>query len=91
MEMEVNLPALLRDSTGGRDTLTVAGATLREALDNLLDGYPLLRVHLYDEAGKLRRHVLLYYNGESLAWLGSLDTPLRPGDRLDVVQAVSGG
>ncbi|HEX2191021.1 MAG TPA: MoaD/ThiS family protein [Longimicrobiaceae bacterium] len=91
MQMDVYLPTLLRDSAGGRDTLTVAGATLAEALQNLLAGHPLLRVHLYDEGGKLRRHVLLYYNGENLAWLESLDTPLRPGDRLDVVQAVSGG
>lgn len=91
MEMEVNLPALLRDSVGGRASLTVAGATLAEALLDLRERYPHLRVHLYDERGELRRHVLLFYNGESVKGLGALDAPLRPGDRLDVLQAVSGG
>jgi molybdopterin synthase sulfur carrier subunit len=34
---------------------------------------------------------LIFYNEESIAWLERLDVPLRPGDRLHVLQAVSGG
>ena len=40
---------------------------------------------------QLRQHVLLFYNDESTRWLDTLDVPLRPGDRLEIVQAVSGG
>jgi sulfur-carrier protein len=35
--------------------------------------------------------VLIFYNAESIAWLERLDVPLQPGDRLDLLQAVSGG
>lgn len=91
MEIEVTLPGLLRDSVDGPYPLRVAGTTLAEALADLLDRHPRLRVHLYDEQGQLRPHVLLYFNEDNIAWLDPLATPLRPGDRVHVLQAVSGG
>ena len=91
VEVEVSLPRLLRESVPGCDSLWVAGATLREALDALKREHPLLRVHLFDETGRTRPHVLIYYNGDNIAWLESWDVALRPGDQLHVLQAVSGG
>ena len=32
---EVYIPAMLRELTGGRSTVEVAGATVREVIDNL--------------------------------------------------------
>lgn len=90
-QIEVTLPSLLRDSVGGRDPVLASGATLAEALDDLLAQHPLLRIHLYDEQGRLRPHVLVYLNSENIAWLDSPDAPLRPGDQVHVLQAVSGG
>ncbi len=89
--IEVNVPTLLRDCTGGVNPVSIEAATLEEALQRLRDSYPLLRVHLYDETEHLRPHVLIFYNEESTSWLERLDVPLRPGDRLEIVQAVSGG
>lgn len=89
--IEVNIPTILRDCTGGLNPVTIEAATLAEALQRLNDTYPLLRVHIYDEAGKVRTHVLIFYNDESTRWLESLDIPLKPGDRLEIVQAISGG
>lgn len=91
MEIHVNVPSLLRDSVGGQRRLAVSGTTLDEALENLFAQYPLLRIHLYDEQGDLRQHVLIYYNRDNIAWLESLDTPLRQGDQVHILQAVSGG
>lgn len=89
--IEVSVPTILRDCTGGRNPITIEAATLTEALERLRETYPLLRVHLYDEAERLRPHVLIFYNEESTRWLERLDMPLQPGDRLEIVQAVSGG
>ena len=89
--IEVNLPTILRDCTGGRNPITIEAATLAEALQRLRETYPLLRAHLYDEADRLRPHVVIFYNKESTRWLDNLEVPLRPGDRLDILQAVSGG
>ena len=91
MDVQVNLPGLLRDSVGGARSVNTSGATLQAALDTLLERHPRLRVHLYDEQGQLRQHVLIYYNADNIAWLPSLDVPLRDGDQIHVLQAVSGG
>ena len=91
VEVEVTLPPLLRQSLPEYEDLRVAGATLGEALDVLRSGHPALRVHLFDERGRTRPHVLIFHNEENVAWLDSLEVPLRPGDRIHVLQAVSGG
>ena len=90
-EIEVTVPTILRDCTGGRNSVTIEATTLAEALERLRETYPLLRVHLYDESERLRPHVMIFYNEESTRWLENLDLPLKPGDRLEILQAVSGG
>lgn len=89
--VEVTIPALLADCAGGRCSFTLEAATLAEALERMRQTYPLLRHHLYDESGNLRQHVVTFYNGDNTRWLDSLDLPLQPGDRIEVLQAVSGG
>jgi len=89
--IEVTVPALLRDSVGGKTQFTLYADTLAAALAELQTTYPLLRVHVYDGQGQLRPHVLIFYNAESIAWLDRLDVPLKPGDQLQILQAVSGG
>jgi molybdopterin synthase sulfur carrier subunit len=55
-------------------------------------GCELLKIHLYTEQGHVREHVLLYYNDDNIAWLSDLDQIwIQPGDKLRVLQAVSGG
>jgi hypothetical protein len=56
---------LLGNATGGSREITVTGATLQECLDDLLERYPLLRTHLYEYDGQLRRHVLILYNDQN--------------------------
>lgn len=90
-EIEVRVPGLLREFTEGQRKFTLEAATLDRAIQGVTQKYPQLRVHLYDERGELRQHVLLFYNDDNVKWLERLDIPLKPGDRLSVVQAVSGG
>jgi adenylyltransferase/sulfurtransferase len=88
MPIEVRVPALLRDCTNQKTRFSLEAATLAEALARLVQDYPLLRRHLYDEAGQQRQHVLIFYNDGNIKWLERLDVPLQPGDPLIVVQAV---
>jgi adenylyltransferase/sulfurtransferase len=91
MPIEVRVPALLRSCTQEQTRFMLEATTLADALTRLVQEYPLLRRHLYDEAGNLRQHVLIFYNDDNIKWLERLDVPLKAGDRLSVVQAVSGG
>ncbi len=91
MQIEVSVPSLLSDCTNGRVKFTIEAEKLEEALNQMLETYPLLRKHLYNEEGDLRQHVLIYYNSENIAQMQRLDVTLQSGDRIYVLQAVSGG
>ncbi len=56
----------------------VNAASVRAALDAVFEDAPALRDYVLDEQGDLRKHVVIYVNGE----------PLR--DRLDLAQALAG-
>ncbi|HEX9638033.1 MAG TPA: MoaD/ThiS family protein [Acidobacteriota bacterium] len=87
----LELPSVLARVLGGTHRLEVEGATLRAALEDALRRQPALRVHLFDESGALRRHVLCFLNDTNTRWLDSPDQKLADGDRITILQAVSGG
>jgi molybdopterin converting factor small subunit len=91
VELVVYLPSLLERAAGGQREIAVAASTVRGAIDTLLGQHPLLAVHLFDEQGGLREHVNLFYNDTNLRWLEDWEIPLRSGDTITVLQAVSGG
>lgn len=87
----LELPSLLRAVAGRDDALVVEGATLEEALADAFRQVPALRVHLLEESGAFRPHVLCFLNEVNTRWLEDLDQPLREGDTITILQAVSGG
>ena len=89
--ISISVPGLLRDCIGGAARADLVAATAAGAVQAMLEKFPKLRVHLYDEDGNMREHVFLALNGTSVRRGDGLDIPLADGDRLDVVQAVSGG
>ena len=44
-------------------------------------------MRVLDERGRIRRHISVFVNGER----GDEATPARPGDRIEVVPAITGG
>jgi molybdopterin converting factor small subunit len=85
----VRLPRLLEPAVGDVRKVEVKGETFRDALDHLFGIHPTLRVHLLDEQGALRPHVLCFLNGEANRELA--DRALAEGDEITFLQAVSGG
>jgi sulfur-carrier protein len=65
----------------------LAGATVEELLRALEDANPALAGWILDERGAIRRHINVFVNGE----LGSHDTAVGDGDRVEVIPAISGG
>ena len=52
---------------------------------------PALRHHLCEEDGRFRGHVLCFVNDVNARGLKSMELPLAKGDRIAIVQAISGG
>jgi sulfur-carrier protein len=87
----LELPSLLTKVLGGRATLEVEGETVVEALEDAYRQVPALRVHLCDESGALRRHVLCFHNDVNTRWIEDGSPRLADGDCITIMQAVSGG
>jgi len=85
------LPSLLVDLTGCAPRLSVDAATLEQALGRLVALHPALKVHLFDESGGFRQHVLCFHNDANTRWRRDLSTSLADGDTIRILQAVSGG
>ena len=86
----LELPALLRDILPG-GSIPIEGTTLAEALEDAYRQVPALRVHLCDETGRFRPHVLCFVNDVNTRWLRETRQPLKDGDCITILQAVSGG
>jgi molybdopterin converting factor small subunit len=82
---------VLSDLTACAQRIEVTGATVAEALDDLVRQQPALGLHLFDDTGALRRHVLCFRNDTSLRDRPEFDHPLSPGDRLTLINSVAGG
>ena len=87
----IELPGLLEPVTGGQRSVDVEAHTLGGALRALIEAIPALGVHIFDETGDLRQHVLCLHNGASSRWSKSLEVDVKDGDRITILQAVSGG
>ncbi|MHC5005293.1 MAG: ubiquitin family protein, partial [Planctomycetota bacterium] len=69
----IELPTLLSPLADGRTTVAVEAGTVRAALAALIGRYPAIAVHVFDETGDLREHVLCLHNGRNSRWSGAMD------------------
>ncbi|MFT4011727.1 MAG: MoaD family protein [Nocardioidaceae bacterium] len=90
MAIEVRIPTILRNYTGGEKAVSATGATLSELIDDLETNYAGIKERLI-EAGDLRRFVNVYVNDEDVRFTGGLETALSDGDQVVVLPAVAGG
>lgn len=64
------------------------GKTVGEVLADLDRRYPGIRFRMVDEQDRMRRHMRLFVDGEQVF---DLSRPLKPGQGIQTVQALSGG
>jgi molybdopterin synthase sulfur carrier subunit len=69
----------------------VDGDTLRAVLDSYFEANPAVRGYVLDDQGGLRQHVAIFVNQVPIRDRRGLSDPVRQGDDIFVVQALSGG
>jgi molybdopterin converting factor small subunit len=77
----------LRKLADGRPQHELEGGTVVELLRALEARHPDIRGWVLDERGRIRRHINVFVGGER----GKEDTAVRPGDRIEVLPAITGG
>lgn len=88
--VEIRLPSILKVMVG-RTHVRVSASTVSGALDAAYAVLPGLRGHLELETGGLRPHILCLLNEERVPRDALAKTPLREGDEIWIVQAITGG
>lgn len=84
----VAIPALMRKLTGGEESVTVPGATVREVIDNLENLYPGMKVRLCEE-DRLKPGIAIYING--LLTRGSIRESVDANAEIHFLPAIGGG
>jgi sulfur-carrier protein len=86
--VKVRIPDPLRSYTEQQKDVEASGDTVAAVLADLDARYPGIRFRMIDEQHRIRPHMKVFVNDESVR---DLDTPLREGDELTIMQALSGG
>ena len=90
--MNIFIPTPLRPFAGGNNTVEITAATISEALDGLTQAHPELRKHLFNNEGKVRSFVNLYFNDEDVRYLPEKEaTQVTPTDTLSIIPSIAGG
>jgi len=86
--VKVRIPSPLRSYTQQQAVVDADGATLNELLLDLDGRYPGLRFRMVDEQGRIRKHMKIFVNDESVR---ELETRVDARDEITIMQALSGG
>jgi sulfur-carrier protein len=86
--VRVRIPDPLRSYTDQQRVIDADGHSVAEVLDDLDRRYPGIRFRMVDEQNRLRKHMKVFVNDESVR---DLDTKLTDRDEITIMQALSGG
>lgn len=84
----VYIPTLLQNLTGGKSSIEVEGATVRQVIDRLDQIYPGIRDRLLDH-DHLRPNISVAVDGE-VSPMGLLE-PVGPSSEVHFIAAIKGG
>jgi len=91
MALKVFLPVALRHLTGNQDEVELSGENVGQVIDGLVNRFPDLRQHLFNDEGQIRNFVNIYVNDEDVRYLQGDQTPVKEGDVMSIVPSIAGG
>jgi len=86
--VKVRIPDPLRSYTEQQKVVDANGTTVAELLVDLDRRYPGIRFRMVDEQSRIRKHMKVFVNDESVR---DLDTAVTDADEITIMQALSGG
>ena len=87
----VLIPTPLRKLTNDLAEVSTAGGSVGEIIDNLDKAFPGVKERIYDEAGEVRRFILIHVNGEDIRFLDGVKTVVAERDEVSITPALAGG
>ena len=72
-------------------SVEVPGRTVSEVLSNVFRENPQARSYVVDELGALRKHMVIFVDGEKVMDRVNLSDQVKPNSEIHIFQALSGG
>ena len=91
MAIEVRVPTILRNYTGGESEVPAEGTTLSEVLDDLESNHNGIKARVLDDSGQIRRFVNVYVGNDDVRFLDGLGSSTPDGTQISIIPAVAGG
>ncbi len=89
--VQILLPPILRPVAGGMHALNAEGSCITEVLIDLANKHPALGLHIFDEAGSLRRNIVFLHDGVLVRACEAKTHLVVPGDKIVLTNALAGG
>ena len=81
---------LFAERIGGVNSVEVEGATIESALRALTGQHPSLASLVWGKDGGLNSVMVVFLNDRQLG-AAEIDSPVAPGDEIDIISALEGG
>lgn len=91
MPVKVVLPNAFQKHTNGTREIQSSAQNLPQLIAELETNFPLLKQHLRDGDGKVRRFINFYVNDEDIRFLGEDKYAFQDGDEVLVIPSIAGG
>ena len=91
MPVTVRVPAPLQKLTQNQEEVKASAANIKELIEDLEKNFPGIKERICDDAGKVRKFINIYVNGEDVRFLQQDTTPLKDGDEVSIIPAIAGG
>ena len=88
MSCTVKIASPLRSYTDGAASVEARGDTVTDVLADLEGRFPGIRFRMIDEQNRIRQHIRLFVNANAVK---TLQAPVRDGDTVHLICALSGG
>ena len=87
----IRVPNVISYYTEKQTQFEVSGSTALEAVQSAVEKFPALKFHVFDNEGKLRRHIYLFVNDVSVKELNGNETAVGEKDVVRILAAAAGG
>ncbi len=89
--IKIEIPYPLRAYVEGNAEVEVTGASVGQLLQQLIQQYPRIATHLFNDSGQLRKFILVYLDNEDIRYKGGMEAAVHNTNTLKIIPALAGG
>jgi molybdopterin converting factor small subunit len=87
----IRFPHVMKYYVNNQAEISISASTVQGMIDEIVEKYPSVKIHLLDSEGQLRRHFNIFINGVHVRDLQGMDTPLQEEDKVILMASAAGG